>query len=274
MLLQAISGIVTIGLLVLSGVVGVRLLRLGRSDDGGGDTVRLLGVYFLLHGTLATGLSVATYVGWSSAELQLPELAARALNGSFFVASTIGVTCLLLFTQRTFRPASATGRSLAGGLAMVMAVSAIVLGASEGFAIRVINGPAYWTHFAARVAAWTWVAIESFGDRSRQPRRHALGRADPKVSNPILLWGLWAALFALLAFADPVARVWYVLLAESTTAWVPEVGRPIIAATVPIACALNAAGVVLMVLTFFPMQGYRRWLLARHAARAGDAAAC
>jgi hypothetical protein len=262
--LQAISGAVTIGLLVLSSIVGMRLVRRGGSDDGG--AVRLLGLYFLLHGALATGLSVATYVGWSAAELQLPALAARALNGGFFVASTLGVGCLLLFTQRTFRAGSATGRSLAGGLAMLMAVSAVVLGASEGFEVRVVNGPAYWVHFAARVASWTWVALESFAYWRQQRRRLALGLADPVVTNRFLLWGLWAALFALLAFADPIARLWYVTLAESTSVWVPEVGRPIIAATVPVACALNAAAVVLMVLTFFPTPAYRRWILARHAA--------
>jgi hypothetical protein len=270
MVLQAISGVVTIGLLVLSGMVGVRLLRLGGSEGTG--TVRLLGLYFLLHGALATGLSVATYVGWSSADMQLPALAARALNGGFFVTSTLGVTCLLLFTQRTFRPASATGRSLAGGLVMLMAVSVAVLGASEGFEIRVINGPAYWVHFAARVASWTWVALESFAYWRQQRRRLALGLADPVVTNRFLLWGLWAALFALLAFADPIARFWYVMLAESTTAWVPEVGRPIIAATVPVACALNAAAVVLMLLTFFPTPTYRRWIAARHAGRAAGSA--
>jgi hypothetical protein len=269
MVLQAISGLVTIGLVVLSGVVGVRLLRLGRNEEGG--AVRLLGLYFLLHGALATGLSVATYVGWSSAELRLPELAARALNAGFFVASTLGIACLLVFTQRSFRPRSATGRSLAGGLAMLMAVSVAVLGASEGFEIRVINGPAYWVHFAARVACWTWVALESFAYWRQQQRRLALGLADPIVANRFLLWGLWAALFALLAFADPVARFWYVRLAESTTVWVPEVGRPIIAATVPVACALNAAAVVLMVLTFFPTRGYRRWIAARYAGRADSA---
>jgi len=261
--LEAISGVVTIGLLALSSVVGVRLLRL-RGDEG--RAVRFLGLYFLLHGALATGLSVATYVGWASAEMALPELAARALNAGFFVSSTLGVTCLLLFTQRTFRPASATGHSLAGGLIMLMAVSVATLGAAEGFEVRVINGPAYWVHFAARVASWTWVALESFGYWRQQRRRLALGLADPVITNRFLLWGLWAALFAVLAFADPVARFWYVSLAESTTVWVPEVGRPIIAATVPVACALNLAAVVLMVLTFFPTPAYRRWIAARHAA--------
>jgi hypothetical protein len=93
-LLQAISALVTVGLVVLSAVVGVRLLRIGRGDDGG--AVRALGCYFLLHGALATALSVATYVGWSSAELAFPDAVVRGINAGFFVFSTAGLTCLLL----------------------------------------------------------------------------------------------------------------------------------------------------------------------------------
>ena len=266
MVLQAISGLVTLGLLALSVIVGVRLLRLGRADGGG--AVGLLGLYFLLHGALATGLSVATYVGWSSAELALPDAAARALNAGFFVFSTIGLACLLLFTRRTFRPASPAAGTVVAGLTMLMAVSVAVLGAAEGFEVRVLNGPAYWVHFAARVACWVWVAFESFSYWQQQRRRLALGLADPVVTNRFLLWGLWGALIALLSFSDPVARLWYYSIAETTTQWVPAVGRPIIDFTVPIACGLNAAALVLMVLTFFPMPAYRRWIAGRHAARA------
>jgi hypothetical protein len=263
--LQAISGVVTVGLLVLSTVVGVRLVRLGRRDDDG--AVPFLGLYLLLHQALATGLSVATYVGWSSAEMALPDAAARALNAGFFVFSTIGLVCLLLFTQRTFRPRSPAARSLVGGLGMLMAVSTAAIGGTSGFAVEVLPGPAYWTHFAARVACWVWVAFESFSYWGRQRRRLALGLADPIVTNRFLLWGLWGLLIAILSFSDPVARLWYYSLAETTTAWVPEVGRPIIDATVPVACGLNAAALVLMVLTFYRVPAYRRWIEGRHAGR-------
>ena len=41
---------------------------------------------------LATGLSVGTYVGWSSASITLPDVAVRWLNGGFFATSTVGLT--------------------------------------------------------------------------------------------------------------------------------------------------------------------------------------
>jgi hypothetical protein len=251
-------------LLGLSAVVGVRLVRRGHRDGGG--PLLFLGLYFLLYSALATSLSVATYMGWSSVELRLPDLAARALNAGFFLASTVGLSFLLLFTQHTFRPDSPAARSAVWGGAMLMGVAAAALGASEGFEVRVLPGPAYWVHFAARIACWVWVAWESLAFFAIQRRRLAIGLADPVVTNRFLLWGVWATVLSVLAFADPVARLWYIHLAGTTTQWIPEIGRPIIEATVPIACGLNAAAVVLMVLTFFPTAGYRRWLESRRPA--------
>jgi hypothetical protein len=267
--LEAISGLVAFGLLALCAVVGVRLLRLARRD--GSAPVRCLGLYFLLYGTLATGLSISTYLGWSSADLQLPDLATRALNAGFYASATIGLAFLLLFTRLTFRPASPAARSVVLGLVMLMAVSATLVGATEGFAVRVVPGPAYWVHFLARLACWCWVAAESLGYWSKQRRRLALGLADPVVTNRFLLWGVWAVLIALLSLSDPAARLWYVSVAGSTTEWVPEIGRPIIQVTVPVTCALNAATLVLMLLTFFPSPAYRRWIAGRHEAAAARA---
>jgi hypothetical protein len=258
--LEAIAGVVTLALLGLSAAVGVRLVRRGRGD--GGRPLLFLGLYFLLYSALATGLSVATYMGWSSVELVLPDLVARSLNAGFFLTSTLGLSFLLLFTQRTFRPHSPAARTTVWGGALLMGVAAAALGASEGFEVRVLPGPAYWVHFAARIACWVWVAWESFAFYAIQRRRLAIGLADPVVTNRFLLWGVWATVLSLLAFADPVARLWYFHLAGTTTQWIPEIGRPIIEATVPIACGLNVAAVVLMVLTFFPTAGYRRWLAA------------
>lgn len=261
--LEAVSGLVTVGLLALSGVVGVRLIRLAQRDEGG--PVLFLGLYFLVYGALATGLSLATYVGWSSAGLALPDRAARVLNGAFFVTATAGMCCLLLFTRQTFRPESAAARTMVWGVGGLMALATALLAATEGFEVRVVNGPAYWVHFLARVACWAWVAGESLAYWTKQRRRLALGLADPVVTNRFLLWGVWGIVIALLAFSDPVARFWYYTVSGTATQWVPEVGRPIIEATIPIACGLNAAALVLMLLTFFPTAAYRRWLRDRPA---------
>ena len=259
--LEAASGLVELVLLGISVVIGVRLVRLAPAGERGPEL--WLGLYFIIYSALATGLSVGTYVGWSSARITLPDAAVRWMNGGFFAASTFGLSCLLLFTQRTFRPESRAAATGIGVTVGIMVSMTIWTGFSEGFAIRLLPGPAYWIHWIARLSAWIWVGAESLGYWSKQRRRLALGLADPVVTNRFLLWAVWAALTTALAFADPLARLWYFRLSGSTTQWVVEVGRPIIQVVVPLTCGLNAGAVALLFLTFFPTRSYKRWLAAR-----------
>ena len=265
-MLEAISGLVELGLLGMSTVIGMRLVRLAPGGSRGPEM--WLGLYFLIYSALATALSVGTYVGWSSASITLPDLAVRCLNGGFFATSTVGLTCLLLFTQRTFRPESEAAATGIGVTAGIMAATAIWVGLSDRFAIRMLPGAPYWIHWLARLSAWIWVSAESFAYGSKQRRRLALGLADAVVTNRFLLWGVWGVLMTVMAFADPLARLWYFRLSGSTTQWVVEVGRPIIQVVVPVTCGLNIGAVALLFLTFFPTPRYRRWLAARGAARA------
>jgi len=264
--LEAISGLVELGLLGLSFAIGVRLLRMAPAGARGPE--RWLGLYFVVYSGIATALSVGTYVGWSSASITLPDAAVRSMNAGFFATSTFGLTCLLLFTQRTFRPASRGAATGIGVTIGIMVSMGIWLGVDDGFAIRLLPGPAYWIHWTARLSAWIWVAGESFAYWAKQRRRLALGLADPVVTNRFLLWGVWGALTTVMAFADPLARVWYFRLSGSTSQWVVEVGRPIIQVVVSLTCGLNIGAVALLFLTFFPTAGYKRWLTARHPARA------
>ena len=262
-MLEAISGLVMLGLLALSVVIGLRLVR--RTPWRSTNPEGWLGLYFLIYSGLATGLSVATYVGWSSADVTLPEALVRWLNAAFFASASAGLLCLLLFTQRTFRPDSRvaqTGIGVTGGIMLSMT---LWTGLATGFRIELLPGPPYWIHWVARLSAWIWIAAESFAYWSKQRRRLALGLADPVVTNRFLLWGVWGVLTTAMAFADPLARLWYFHLSGSTTSWNPEVGRPIIQVVVPISCGFNIAAVALLVLTFFPTAGYKRWLASRHA---------
>ena len=103
-MLEALSGLITIGLMGLSLLIGVRLVRLGRRADGGPEL--WLGLYFLVYGCFATCASITVYLGWSAPTVAFSDVTTRLLNATFFVLSTIGMTCLLIFTQRTFRPDS------------------------------------------------------------------------------------------------------------------------------------------------------------------------
>lgn len=263
-MLQAIGGLVTLGLLGTSLVIGVRLVRLGRAHGSGPEL--WLGLYFLLYGCLASVASIATYVGWSSADAALPDAVARALNGAFFALSTVGMTCLALFTQRTFRPASPAARLAVFSIGAALLVAGLAVGVTEGFEVRVLNGPAYWVHYLARLSPLAWVSVESLSYGSKLRRRGALGLADPLVTNRFLLWGVWGGVTLVLALADPLARLWYWWLTGTTTSWIADVGRPIIEVVVPITSALGLGALATLVLTFFPTAAYRRWIERRQPA--------
>ena len=262
-MLEAISGLTILGLMGLSAAVGVRLVRLGRRAGGGPEL--WLGLYFLIYGCFATAASITVYLGWSAPDAALSDGTTRLLNATFFCLSTIGMTCLLLFTQRTFHPSSSGARALVWGIAALMAAAAIGVGVMEGFEVRVLNGVPYWIHFSARLVPFVWVATESFRYRSLLQRRAAIGLADPLVANRLLLWGLWSAVLAVMAFADPLARLWYWSLTGTTTRWIAAAGRPIIDVVVPFSSACGLAAVTLLFLTFFPTASYRRWVERRHA---------
>ncbi len=264
-MLEALGGLVTFGLMALSFVIGLRLVRVGRRGNG---PELWLGLYFLIYSCFATAASVTLYLGWSAPEVAFSDGTTRILNATFYALSTIGMTCLLLFTQRTFRAGSAGGRALVWGNCAVLVGAMIGVGVTEGFEVRVLNGACYWIHYLARLTPFVWVAFESFRYGALLRRRVAIGLADPLVADRFLLWGLWAALLAVMSLTDPLSRFWYWHLSGSTTQWVVEIGRPIIAVVVPISSAFGIAAVTLLFLTFFPTPAYRRWVAKRSATAA------
>ena len=264
-MLEALSGLVTFGLMALSFVIGVRLVRLGRRAGG---PELWLGLYFLIYSCFATAASVTLYLGWSAPEVAFSDGTTRILDAAFYTLSTIGMTCLLFFTQRTFRAASTGARAIVWGNCAVLVGAMIGVGVTEGFEVRVLNGAWYWVHYLARLTPFVWVAIESFRYGAMLRRRVAIGLADPLVADRFLLWGLWATVLAVMSLTDPLSRFWYWHLSGSTTQWVVEIGRPIIDFVVPFSSAFGIAAVMLLFLTFFPTPAYRRWVARRSATAA------
>jgi hypothetical protein len=263
--LEALSGLITFGLMALSFVIGVRLVRLGRRAGG---PELWLGLYFLIYSCFATSASVTLYLGWSAPQVAFSDGTTRILNAIFYALSTIGMTCLLHFTQRTFRSDSTGARALVWGNCAVLVGAMIGVGVTEGFEVRVLNGIWYWVAYLARLAPFVWVAIESFRYGALLRRRVAIGLADPLVADRFLLWGLWSAVLAVMALSDPLARFWYWKRSGSTTQWVVEIGRPIIDVVVPLSSGFGIVAVALLFLTFFPTPAYRRWVARRSATSA------
>src|SRR5690606_21650582 len=180
-----IGGAATLGLLGLSLVIGVRLVRLGIHSGG---PERWLGLYFVCLGAIASSLSAALYSSWASPALQPGEAVLRALQAGYFGSATLGAASLLGFTRRTFRPDDRAARVAVALGCAARALAAVRVGVAGACRPCVLNGPAYWLHFALRLAGWCWVALESFAYWRAMRRRQALGLADPVVENRFLLW--------------------------------------------------------------------------------------
>jgi hypothetical protein len=146
---------------------------------------------------------------------------------------------------------------------VVLAGSWLGFGLQEEFAVRVLNGPFYWIGFLTREGALAWMAVESLRYWRLLRRRLALGLSDALVTNRFALWGLWAVIVFWMGASDPLARVWYCWVTDTTTIWHPIVGRPIIVAVMAATSALGVGAATSLFLTFFPTASYRRWILSR-----------
>jgi hypothetical protein len=262
-MLQAIGGLVMAFNMALGLTVAIRLLRLGARTRG---PERWLGVYFLFMWFVGFVLATVIYMGWSSPSLALPDTLRSVLHGIYVAASSFGLYGIFVFTQQVFRPTSVAARRavLAAGITMVLAW--IAYGVTEGFRVGVINGPAYWVGYAVRQAAIVWMAVESFLYWAQLRRRIDVGLAEPILVNRFLLWGVWAVAVSLMQLSDPIARLWYWWITGDAVHYQPEIGRPMTLLTLYATAALGTVSGSALLLTFFPTAGYRRWLLARHAA--------
>ncbi len=260
-----VSGLVTLANLLLSLVIGVRLFRLARRGGGFGPEFWLAS-FFLFAAFLGAGLNISVYAGLAD-----PALALSSQNGPLVLAAStfsycLGTIGLHVFTWLTFRRDSLRARNgvVAGSLLVVAAACA--QGWSEGFAVKVFPGVAYWVFYVARVAPYYWLAVEALRYWSAARRRVRLGLADPLVTNRFLLLGLWAVAWAAMGFSDILARGAYLLASGSTTELQLDTAGPIILVTICVTSVFGGLAAVTLALSFFPTRGYRRLVESRAAA--------
>ena len=261
--MEVFGGIVGISHLLLTLIIGIRLLRLSRRLPEGPEI--WLALYFLVAAFLGMGLSYLVYMSWADAALKLPAQMEIVLHAVYLFGTTSGMACLYVFTWRTFRADELWARLLVLAVVVTMVAGYVGIGFLDGFRIRLIPSFAHWITWAARTSVFLWLFIESFRYWRLLRRRLRLGLADPLVANRFLLWSIFAGATLLTGLIDPLSRVWYITLAGGGEVWTPEVGRPIVLAMVPLSSALNMLVMVTLYLTFFPTRGFRRWIETRSA---------
>ena len=259
-----LAGLVTAVNLLLSLVVGVRLLV--RARRGWPAPELSLAIYFLVSAFLATPPQIVVYGGMGDPRLAVAEPVAHALLAFAVAAMAIGAAAAYVFTWKTFRPERTFAKVIVaagcGCLALGYAIEAV-----EGFAPVMFAGPGHWIGWAGRTAAPLGIAFESFRYWRMLRRRLRLGLADPVVTNRFLLWAVWAACSTLNFVADLASRAFY-WLAFGTIQPVPEYLAATVGPTIIATMVLGSISAVTLFLTFFPTPAYLRRVEARAAALA------
>jgi hypothetical protein len=195
----ALAGLLS---MIISGLVGVRLMLLSRRT--GQVPELLIGLDLLLVGC---GWSLLVSVGRQVTALSDASRVAMVVAGA--VCAIAGTACLVIFNCRIFRPGSAGARIAAALIVLAYLGIFVAQGVSPGWLTfaREESGP--WTA-ASLVAAFNygWSFSESQRHARMLRRRLKLGLADPVSADRIRLWSLLMATgtLASLLFATFQAR--------------------------------------------------------------------
>lgn len=259
-----LTGLVTALNLVLSLVVGLRLLLRARSG-GWPAPESSLAIYFLVSAVLGTPPQIVVYGGMGDPRLAVAEPVARALLAFAVLAMAIGAAAAYVFTWKTFQPDRRWAKGIVAAGCACLALGYAIEAVFEGFAPVMFAGPGHWIGWVGRTAATLGIAFESFRYWLMLRRRLRLGLADPVVTNRFLLWGVWAACSTLNFVADLASRscywLWY-----GTIQPVPEYLAAMVGPTIIVTMVLGCVSAVTLFLTFFPTPAYLRWVEVRAAA--------
>jgi hypothetical protein len=183
--MQLLSAGATLAFLVLSALVGVRLLLLARRT--GGVPELALGLAFFLVGAVGHPLGLLAVVPG------LPAPVARTLFAVSQLVVGVGSAAVFVFTRAVFRPEERWAQGIVRAAALVLAVQ-------TAFAVRrAIGGdPAEFVTpdfgFSVRQAvtafSYAWTAVEALRYRALLVRRLAIGLAEVEVVNRFLLWAI------------------------------------------------------------------------------------
>lgn len=177
----ALAGVGLASFVLVSLVLGVRLIRLSRRTRELPELA--MGLAFLLSGGLGYGQVLA-----SQAVLESRPYLTPLLLASGALMSAMGTICLAIFTWRVFR------RGRAGDVVFSALVAAI-LGAFVGqaltgdFAQPDLRSVSSWVSVVALGGVFVWAALESFRYWAMLRRRQRVGLADPTLAR---VFGWWA----------------------------------------------------------------------------------
>ena len=179
------SGAATLAFVIVSALVGVRLLQLARRTAALPELA--LGLAFFLVGAVGYPLRLLSI--WP----ELPVPLARGCFALADLATGLGSAAVFVFTWSVFRRDAQWARALVWAAAAVLGVQA-----GFGVAKALVAPPASFGEvdfgFSVRQAvtafSYAWTACEALRYRALLVRRLALGLAEVEVVNRFLLWAI------------------------------------------------------------------------------------
>ena len=179
------SGAATLAFVIVSALVGVRLLQLARRT--GALPELALGLAFFLVG------AVGYPVGLLSILPGLPEPLARGLFALANLGTGVGSAAVFVFTRSVFRPEARWARALVWLAALLLAVQT-AFGVARALAAAPSSFGEPDLGFSVRQAvtafSYGWTAFEALRYRALLVRRLVLGLAEVEVVNRFLLWAI------------------------------------------------------------------------------------
>lgn len=239
-------------------IVGIRLLQLARRT--GSKPERWLGLQFTLGSGIAYPVLISGVLSASrSVQAGVPvETHASWMVALGFLGLDVAVVFLLLFVRTVFRANDAWAGRLVWAGGLYAAVAYAVLAGSGEFARPTLNSAPYWFHYSATSWVIVWGAFEALRYYALMRRRMKLGLADAVVTNRFLLWGTGSVCGVLIAL---------VAVTPQLLSGPGDPSAPIVAsAALTVMSLLGIVAVGLYWLTFFPTQGYLRWVERAQAA--------
>jgi hypothetical protein len=186
--MQLLAGAATLAFIVVSAVLGVRLLALARRTERVPELA--LGIAFFTVGALGYPLGLFTIAPG------VPEPVARAGFALSQLFTGLGSAAVFVFTRTVFRPDAGWARWLVRAMALALSVQTAwsVARAFTGDPARFAEPDAAFTVRQAITAfSYAWTALEALRYRALLVRRLALGLAEPEVVNRVLLWAIAGA---------------------------------------------------------------------------------
>jgi hypothetical protein len=248
-LIQSVHLLATLGFVLVSAVVSLRLLWLARRTRqrpelllGGG----ILGTAVLGYGTLITAMILRGGLGAVAT-----NLLERSLHCAGQVMHDAGVSMVILFVLTVFRPHDRWARVLAGTALLVLWTGHAGWELTNRYVSTLPGNGFWWLRYSV---IWTyplWTMVESYRYYGMLRRRRALGLADPLVTNRFFLWGsaslgttlaTWTASVPYFLVSDPEAMVRVAPFIQVATAIV------------------GVTTVTLYGFTFVAPRWYRRWV--------------